>query len=196
MATFFAENEKFAPYTSGLGDSPLANAVFTVMHIICAYVGGATMYARYTLLRQRRADKKRTGANITQLVLGLLAILAYVMENNFPVLVFREVHIAGVLAATVCASAYTLINTVISYRAPPEEDSRIKCHLRLAISLAVILIIDSLRVISEWLSTVIFYGFLATFGPDFKVFGLRIPKNMEEDWFYITASPAGDVEAN
>uniref|UniRef100_A0A803K1H5 CWH43-like N-terminal domain-containing protein n=1 Tax=Xenopus tropicalis TaxID=8364 RepID=A0A803K1H5_XENTR len=190
------------------------------MHIICAYVGGATMYARYTLLRQRRADKKRTGANITQLVLGLLAILAYVMENNFPVLVFREVHIAGVLAATVCASAYTLINTVISYRAPPEEDSRIKCHLRLAISLAVILvlgldstfdiifvwikptsvqiyeIIDSLRVISEWLSTVIFYGFLATFGPDFKVFGLRIPKNMEEDWFYITASPAGDVEAN
>uniref|UniRef100_A0A1B8Y031 CWH43-like N-terminal domain-containing protein n=1 Tax=Xenopus tropicalis TaxID=8364 RepID=A0A1B8Y031_XENTR len=180
----------------------MANIAFTVMHVFCSFIGAATMYARYTLLRHCSAEsvKKRTWANIILLVLGLLACQAYFLENNFPVLVFQKVHIAGVLTATVCASVYTVINTVISYRTPPEKDSRVKCHLHLVISLATILALalDHQYGTSyhKWLSTIIFYGYLATFATDFKIYGFTIPKNMEDDWFYIITSSPGDVEAN
>ncbi|OCT80502.1 DNA damage-regulated autophagy modulator protein 1 [Xenopus laevis] len=221
LFAFFSGSDKFAPYTSGMLGFPVANVALTVVHIICAYAGSATMYARYTVLRNRQSEyvKTHTWANIILLALGLLASQGYVLENNFPVLVFPEVHIAGVLTATVCASAYTLINTVISYRTPEKKDSRFTCHVRLVISITTILtlaldstfdfifvwiiqenaqiyeIINIARVISEWLSTITFYGYLATFVPDLIIYGFRIPKNMEEDCFYILPS-LDDVEAN
>eukprot|EP00079_Xenopus_tropicalis_P031276 XP_017945047.1 PREDICTED: DNA damage-regulated autophagy modulator protein 1-like isoform X1 [Xenopus tropicalis] len=218
MAAFFSG---LAPYTSGLRDFALANIAFTVLHGICCYIGAATMYARYTLLRHRSAEsgKKRTWANVALLLLGLLACQAYFLEN-FPVLAFQSAHIAGVLTATVCASAYTIINTVISYRTPPEKDGRVKCLLRLIISVTTVFflvigaafafmfiwmapvntqlyeIMNILRVTSEWLSTVTFYGYLATFATDFKIYGFTIPKNMKDDWFYVRTKLPGDVEAN
>ncbi|XP_005374617.1 PREDICTED: DNA damage-regulated autophagy modulator protein 1 isoform X2 [Chinchilla lanigera] len=136
VAVLAGHVDPFLPYISDTGTTPPESGIFGLMINFSAFLGAATMYMRYKIVeKQGQASLHGTPLlNAVSLGLGLAGCVGMGIVANFQELAVPMVHDAGALLAFVCGVVYTLLQSVISYKACPQWNSLSTCHARMAIS--------------------------------------------------------------
>ncbi|XP_058164611.1 DNA damage-regulated autophagy modulator protein 1 [Dasypus novemcinctus] len=199
----------FLPYISDTGTTPPESGIFGFMINFSAFLGAATMYTRYKIVeKQNQFYYFSTPVfNLVSLVLGLVGCIGMGIVANFQELAVPVVHDGGALLAFICGVVYTLLQSIISYKAYPHWNSLLMCHIRMAISAvscaAVVPMIACASLISitklewnpkekdyiyhvvsaicEWTVAFGFIFYFLTFIQDFQSVTLRISTEINDD---------------
>ncbi|XP_012814426.1 DNA damage-regulated autophagy modulator protein 1 isoform X1 [Xenopus tropicalis] len=200
----------FVPYISDTGTSPPESGVFGFMISLSAMLGAATMYTRYKILEKQNhsTDFLPYYFNKTSLAIGLLGCIGMGIVATFQEMAVPAVHDAGALITFICGVLYILLQSYISYKSCPAWNTRVTCHIRMAISviafIAVVpMIACSLQTgttklywkpsdegyhyhltsaICEWIVAFGFNMYFLTFIRDFQGVSIQISTEIHEDF--------------
>lgn len=197
------------PYISDTGATPPESGIFGFMINVSAFLGAATMYIRYLILKQQNETTNFINHRFNVLVLfvGLVGCIGMSIVANFQELAVPSVHDGGALVAFIFGVLYITLQTIISFKSSPQWITQFTCRIRLAISLinwvAVILMIVFAAMISinkldwdpdekdydyhlvsaicEWIVAFGFVFYFLTFIKDFQGVSIRISTEMTEN---------------
>ncbi|XP_077560230.1 DNA damage-regulated autophagy modulator protein 1-like [Haemaphysalis longicornis] len=129
------------PYISDTGTYAPESCIFSQLLNICAVLMAGTVYVRYKEVEQYYRDHLSQESpqvlrmNTISLWLGWAASVGVSVVANFQETEVLYVHLAGAMVALAGATAYTWVNTVMSFRMHPLVNTRAMAFLRLFLSL-------------------------------------------------------------
>ncbi|KAE8615100.1 hypothetical protein XENTR_v10008408 [Xenopus tropicalis] len=200
----------FVPYISDTGTSPPESGVFGFMISLSAMLGAATMYTRYKILEKQNhsTDFLPYYFNKTSLAIGLLGCIGMGIVATFQEMAVPAVHDAGALITFICGVLYILLQSYISYKSCPAWNTRVTCHIRMAISVIAFIAVVPMSVFSvlsgrkrldwkpsdegyhyhltsaicEWIVAFGFNMYFLTFIRDFQGVSIQISTEIHEDF--------------
>ncbi|XP_073336787.1 DNA damage-regulated autophagy modulator protein 1 [Pagrus major] len=208
IALFRRDIDIIFPYISDTGATPPESCIFGLMTFISACAGVATIYARYKYVEKLSEETRVVCKCLNQaaLVLGLLSCLGMLIVATFQETTVPEVHDVGAVIFFTSGIIYTILQSVISYRAYPFGSSMGVCQARLGIAVLATLaffptVICAFFVkqsvlhrttddedyayhlasaVCEWIAAFSFICFFLTYIDDFKLFTLRVSTEYED----------------
>lgn len=202
IAVFRKDVDVIFPYISDSGANPPESCIFGLMTFISAFAGAATMYARYKYVEKLSEETRvvRPCLNKAALGLGMLSCLGMSIVATFQETTVTPVHDAGALLFFVTGVSYTVIQSIISYRAYPYGSSLAVCHTRTAVAIIACLALFPTVIcaffvkqttlhrdtqdedyayhlasaVSEWIVAFSFVCFFLTYIHEFKLFTLEV----------------------
>ncbi|KAF7240656.1 DNA damage-regulated autophagy modulator protein 1 [Varanus komodoensis] len=193
---------------SDTGAKPPESGIFGFMINVSAFLGAATMYTRYLIVKQQNEITHFISPcfNLLALCVGVVGCIGMGIVASFQELAVPAVHDGGALVAFICGALYIVLQTFISYKSQPQWSTPCMCHTRLFFSVmttvAVIPMITCASLISitkidwnpgekdyvfhfvsaicEWTVAFGFVFFFLTFIRDFKGVTLRISIEVHE----------------
>ncbi|XP_068573449.1 DNA damage-regulated autophagy modulator protein 1 [Cebidichthys violaceus] len=196
------------PYISDTGANPPESCIFGLMTFISACAGTATIYGRYKYVEKLSVDPRVVypGLNKAAFVFGMLSCLGMCIVATFQETTVAVVHDIGALMFFVSGVLYTILQSVLSYRAYPFGSSMSVCRVRLGIATLASLAFfptvicaffvtqTALRrdteqkdypfylasAVCEWIVAFSFICFFLTYIDDFKLFTLRVKTEYAE----------------
>ncbi|CAB1345960.1 unnamed protein product, partial [Coregonus sp. 'balchen'] len=166
------------------------------MTIITAFAGMATIYARYKFV-EKLNEKAGVPPALNQAAfwIGIISCLGICFVATFQETTIIQMHDAGAILFFVSGVLYTILQSIISYKAYPYGCSLALCHTRtgmatiafLAVSPTIICVLlhrtedkdyvfHLVSAVSEWIVafSFIFFFFFFTYIHDFKRFTLKL----------------------
>ncbi|CAB1345968.1 unnamed protein product [Coregonus sp. 'balchen'] len=148
----------------------------------------ATMYARYKFVEKlnEKAGGVPPALNQAAFWIGMLSCLGMCFVVTFQKTTITSVHDAGALLFFISGVLYTILQSIISYKAYPYGCSLALCHTRTGIapspswqfppvSLKTIdYVFHLVSAVSEWIVVFSFIFFFFTYIHDFKKFTLKL----------------------
>ncbi|KAK6288415.1 DNA damage-regulated autophagy modulator protein 1 [Coregonus clupeaformis] len=202
VALFEHDVDVIFPYISDTGANPPESCIFGLMTVITAFAGMATMYARYKFVEKlnEKAGGVPPALNQAAFWIGMLSCLGMCFVATFQETTVTSVHDAGALLFFFSGVLYTILQSIISYKAYPYGCSLALCHTRtgiatiafLAVSPTVICavfvtqttlhrktededyVFHLVSAVSEWIVAFSFIFFFFTYIHDFKKFTLKL----------------------
>ncbi|XP_035532489.1 DNA damage-regulated autophagy modulator protein 1 [Morone saxatilis] len=208
IALFRHDVDIIFPYISDTGANPPESCIFGLMTFISACAGIATIYARYKFV-QKLSEQTRVVKpflNKSALVVGMISCVGMCIVATFQETTVEIAHDIGALLFFVSGILYTILQSIISYRAYPFGSSMGVCRARLGIAILATLaffptVICAFYVkqsklhrdkddedypyhlasaVCEWIVAFSFICFFLTYIDDFKLFTLRVETEYEE----------------
>ncbi|XDV25034.1 hypothetical protein PO909_029035 [Leuciscus waleckii] len=208
IALFRRDVDVVLPYISDTGATPPESCVFGFMSTITSFAAFATMYAEYKFVERVH---ERTGAvspvlNKASFAVGIISCVGMCLVATFQETTVMVVHDLGALLFFIFGVIYTIIQSVISYRAHPYGPSKWMCHFRAffaavafvavfptifcAISVGTSKLhwdindkeytIHIVSVACEWIAAFSFVFFFLTYIQEFQQFTLKMTVNLTE----------------
>ncbi|CAM4565568.1 unnamed protein product [Leuciscus chuanchicus] len=208
IALFRRDVDVVLPYISDTGATPPESCVFGFMSTITSFAAFATMYAEYKFVERVH---ERTGAvspvlNKASFAVGIISCVGMCLVATFQETTVMVVHDLGALLFFIFGVIYTIIQSVISYRAHPYGPSKWMCHFRVffaavafvavfptifcAISVGTSKLhwdindkeytIHIVSVACEWIAAFSFVFFFLTYIQEFQQFTLKMTVNLTE----------------
>uniref|UniRef100_A0A4W5M4G5 DNA-damage regulated autophagy modulator 1 n=1 Tax=Hucho hucho TaxID=62062 RepID=A0A4W5M4G5_9TELE len=136
IALFEHDVDVIFPYISDTGAKPPESCVFGLMTVITAFASMATMYARYKFVEKlnETAGGAHPVLNKAAFWIGMLSCLGMCFVATFQETTITAVHDAGALLFFVSGVLYTILQSIISYKAFPYECSLALCRMRTGIA--------------------------------------------------------------
>ncbi|XP_054845392.1 DNA damage-regulated autophagy modulator protein 1 isoform X1 [Eublepharis macularius] len=210
IAVLCGHVEPLFPYISDTGAKPPESGIFGFMINVSAFLGAATMYTRYLIIKKQNEVTNFIAPyfNIITLIIGVVGCVGMGVVASFQELAVPAVHDGGALVAFVCGVVYIVFQTIISYKSRPEWSTPCICYIRLALSImsfiAAIPMIVCASVISitkidwnpgekdymyhfvsavcEWIVAFGFVFYFLTFIKEFQRVTVRISTEMHENF--------------
>ncbi|XP_071761706.1 DNA damage-regulated autophagy modulator protein 1 [Centroberyx gerrardi] len=208
IALFRKDVDIIFPYISDTGANPPESCIFGLMTFVSACAGIATMYARYKFVEKLSEETRvvRPCLNKAALWLGMLSCLGMCIVATFQETTVTSVHDAGALLFFISGVSYSVIQSIISYRAYPYGSSLAVCHTRTVIATIACLavfptvicaffvkqatlhrdkededyVFHLASAVSEWIVAFSFVCFFLTYIDEFKLFTLRMKTEFME----------------
>ncbi|XP_067283388.1 DNA damage-regulated autophagy modulator protein 1 [Pseudorasbora parva] len=208
IALFRRDVDVVLPYISDTGATPPESCVFGFMSTITAFAAFATMYAEYKFVERVH---ERTGAvspvlNKASFAVGIISCVGMCLVATFQETTVVAVHDLGALLFFIFGVIYTIIQSVISYRAHPYGSSKWMCHFRAFFAVVAFLAVFptifcavsvgtskthwdtddkdyTLHLVSaacEWITAFSFVFFFLTYIQEFQQFTLKLTVNLIE----------------
>lgn len=208
IALFRRDVDVVLPYISDTGATPPESCVFGFMSTITAFAAFATMYAEYKFVERVH---ERTGAvspvlNKASFGVGIISCVGMCLVATFQETTVMAVHDLGALLFFIFGVIYTIIQSVISYRAHPHGSSKWMCHFRAFFAVVACLAVFptifcavsvgtsklhwdtndkdyTLHIVSvacEWITAFSFVFFFLTYIQEFQQFTLKLTVNLIE----------------
>uniref|UniRef100_A0A8C7TJL0 DNA-damage regulated autophagy modulator 1 n=1 Tax=Oncorhynchus mykiss TaxID=8022 RepID=A0A8C7TJL0_ONCMY len=175
------------PYISEIGAEPPESCIFGLMTVITACAGMATMYARYKFVEKlnETAGGVPPALNQAAFWIGMLSCLGMCFVATFQETTIIQVHDAGAILFFVSGVLYTILQSIISYKAFPYGCSLALCRVRTGMATMAFLAVPPISIrpflslqdnvfhlvsaVSEWIVVFSFIFFFFTYIHDFKV---------------------------
>ncbi|XP_054845393.1 DNA damage-regulated autophagy modulator protein 1 isoform X2 [Eublepharis macularius] len=137
IAVLCGHVEPLFPYISDTGAKPPESGIFGFMINVSAFLGAATMYTRYLIIKKQNEVTNFIAPyfNIITLIIGVVGCVGMGVVASFQELAVPAVHDGGALVAFVCGVVYIVFQTIISYKSRPEWSTPCICYIRLALSI-------------------------------------------------------------
>ncbi|KAM8739753.1 DNA damage-regulated autophagy modulator protein 1 [Acanthopagrus latus] len=208
IALFRRDVDVIFPYISDTGATPPESCIFGLMTFISACAGIATIYARYKYVEKLSEQTAEVGQwlNEAALVFGQLSCLGMLVVATFQETTVPAVHDVGAVTFFVSGIVYTILQSVISYRAYPFGSTMGVCRARLGMAvLATVAFIPTAvcaafvrqsilhrhkddqdypfhlaSAVCEWIAAFSFICFFLTYIDDFKLFTLRVSTEYQQ----------------
>lgn len=208
IALFRRDVDVVLPYISDTGATPPESCVFGFMSTITSFAAFATMYAEYKFVERVH---ERTGAvsphlNKASFAVGIVSCVGMCLVATFQETTVMAVHDLGALLFFIFGVIYTIIQSVISYRAHPYGSSKWTCHFRAFFAAVAFLAVFptifcavsvgsskfhwdindkdyTLHIVSvacEWIAAFSFVFFFLTYIQEFQQFTLKLTVNLIE----------------
>ncbi|XP_051974784.1 DNA damage-regulated autophagy modulator protein 1 [Xyrauchen texanus] len=196
------------PYISDTGATPPESCVFGFMSTITAFAAFSTMYAEYKFVERVH---ERTGSvppclNKVSFGFGVISCVGMCFVATFQETTVMAVHDFGALLFFISGAIYTVLQSMISYRAHPYGSSKCMCHFRTFFAVLAFLAVFptifcavsvgtsklhwssddkdyTLHIVSvacEWITAFSFIFFFLTYIQEFKQFTLKPTVNLTE----------------
>ncbi|XP_021419480.1 DNA damage-regulated autophagy modulator protein 1 isoform X1 [Oncorhynchus mykiss] len=183
------------PYISEIGAEPPESCIFGLMTVITACAGMATMYARYKFVEKlnETAGGVPPALNQAAFWIGMLSCLGMCFVATFQETTIIQVHDAGAILFFVSGVLYTILQSIISYKAFPYGCSLALCRVRTGMATMAFLAVPPtiicallhrtedkdnvfhlVSAVSEWIVVFSFIFFFFTYIHDFKKFTLKL----------------------
>ncbi|XP_045070336.1 DNA damage-regulated autophagy modulator protein 1-like [Coregonus clupeaformis] len=132
IALFEHDVDVIFPYISEIGAKPPESCIFGLMTVITAFAGMATMYARYKFVEKlnEKAGGVPPALNQAAFWIGMLSCLGICFVATFQETTIIQMHDAGALLFFISGVLYTILQSIISYKAYPYGCSLALCHTR------------------------------------------------------------------
>uniref|UniRef100_A0A8K9UPT9 DNA-damage regulated autophagy modulator 1 n=1 Tax=Oncorhynchus mykiss TaxID=8022 RepID=A0A8K9UPT9_ONCMY len=195
IALFEHDVDVIFPYISDTGAEPPESCVFGLMTVITAFAGMATMYARYKFVEKlnETAGGVPPALNQAAFWIGMLSCLGMCFVATFQETTIIQVHDAGAILFFVSGVLYTILQSIISYKAFPYGCSLALCRVRTGMATMAFLAVPPtiicallhrtedkdnvfhlVSAVSEWIVVFSFIFFFFTYIHDFKKFTLKL----------------------
>ncbi|KAK9525775.1 hypothetical protein VZT92_016456 [Zoarces viviparus] len=202
IALFRQDVDIIFPYISDTGANPPESCIFGLMTFISACAGTATIYARYKYVEKLSVDTRVVNPCLNKMgfVSGMLSCLGMCIVATFQETAVTVVHDIGAIVFFVSGVSYTILQTVLSYRAYPFGSSMSVCRVRAGIAILASLaffptvickaFVTQIKLhrdpgdeydpfhlasaVCEWAVAFSFICFFLTYIDDFKLFTLRV----------------------
>ncbi|XP_024232977.1 DNA damage-regulated autophagy modulator protein 1 [Oncorhynchus tshawytscha] len=202
IALFEHDVDVIFPYISDTGAEPPESCVFGLMTVITAFAGMATMYARYKFVEKLNEKVGGVSPALNQgaFWIGMLSCLGMCFVATFQETTITAVHDAGALLFFVSGVLYTILQSIISYKAFPYGCSLALCRVRTGMATIAFLavfptvvcavfvtqttlhrktedednVFHLVSAVSEWIVAFSFIFFFFTYIHDFKKFTLKL----------------------
>ncbi|XP_077090456.1 DNA damage-regulated autophagy modulator protein 1 [Siphateles boraxobius] len=208
IALFRRDVDVVLPYISDTGATPPESCVFGFMSTITSFAAFATMYAEYKFVE--RVHEKTSAVspclNKASFAVGIVSCVGMCLVATFQETTVMAVHDLGALLFFIFGAIYTIIQSVISYRAHPYGCSKRMCHFRAFFAVVALLAIFptifcavsvgtsklhwdindkdyTLHLVSavcEWITAFSFVFFFLTYIQEFQQFTLKLTVNLIE----------------
>ncbi|XP_077519442.1 DNA damage-regulated autophagy modulator protein 2-like [Amblyomma americanum] len=128
------------PYISDTGTYAPESCIFSQLLNICSFLMAATVYVRYKEVEQYYRDHLSQESprvlrmNTAGLWLGWVSSLGVSIVANFQETEVLYVHLCGAMLAVGGSTAYTWVNTLMSFRMHPLVNTRLMAWIRLFLS--------------------------------------------------------------
>uniref|UniRef100_A0A8C7L4C3 DNA-damage regulated autophagy modulator 1 n=1 Tax=Oncorhynchus kisutch TaxID=8019 RepID=A0A8C7L4C3_ONCKI len=180
------------PYISEIGAEPPESCIFGLMTVITAFAGMATMYTRYKFVEKlnETAGGVPPALNQGAFWIGMLSCLGMCFVATFQETTIIQVHDAGAILFFVSGVLYTILQSIISYKAFPYGCSLALCRVRTGMATMAFLAVPPISIrpflllqdnvfhlvsaVSEWIMVFSFIFFFFTYIHDFKKFTLKL----------------------
>ncbi|CAB1345946.1 unnamed protein product, partial [Coregonus sp. 'balchen'] len=152
---------------------PYISCIFGLMTVITAFAGMATMYARYKFVEKlnEKAGGVPPALNQAAFWIGMLSCLGICFVATFQETTIIQMHDAGALLFFISGVLYTILQSIISYKAYPYGCSLALCHTRTGMATIAFLadyVFHLVSAVSEWIMVFSFIFFFFTYIHDFK----------------------------
>ncbi|XP_076015047.1 DNA damage-regulated autophagy modulator protein 1 [Genypterus blacodes] len=209
IAIFRGDVDVVFPYISDTGALPPESCVFGMMTVITACAGIATIYARYKYVEKLSEETNVVSPKLNKVAfwVGIASCLTMCIVATFQETTVTKVHDIGAVLFFFCGVLYTVLQSIISYRAYPYGSSMAVCYVRTVMATIAFLalfptvicasFVNQTRLhrnpldkdypyymasaVNEWIVAFSFICYFLTYIHDFKMFTLRVKTEYEED---------------
>ncbi|XP_030638271.1 DNA damage-regulated autophagy modulator protein 1 [Chanos chanos] len=208
IAVLLGHVDVIFPYISDTGAVPPESCIFGLMTVITAFAALATMYAKYKFME--RLNEKTGGVprklNQAALGLGIISCFGMGIVATFQETEVRAVHDLGAFLFFFSGVLYTILQSIISFRAYPYGTSFAVCVIRVVIAtVASVAVFPTIicaafvsetklhwtsedkdytlhlaSAVSEWTVAFSFVFFFFTYLQEFKQFTLTVKADVVE----------------
>ncbi|XP_066561575.1 DNA damage-regulated autophagy modulator protein 1 isoform X2 [Amia ocellicauda] len=125
------------PYISDTGTHTPESGIFSIMIVISAFLGVATMYTRYKFVEKLNEATHTVNPRLNHITfyVGLIGCMGMCVVASFQETVITSVHDIGALIAFLFGVIYILLQSIVSYMSVPHGSSLPLCRVRMVISI-------------------------------------------------------------